>query len=135
MGKFSALIPDGENEHALWVARSLAHSKQVRLHVLSSKRWMPVRFSRHCRLYKFRSTGADYVQRLNALADITRRFHVDVILPVSEEGTLFAATEREALSRLASLPPIPEAASLRIAKNKWQLNQFLRCKSRVLTIF
>jgi predicted ATP-grasp superfamily ATP-dependent carboligase len=118
------LIPDGENEHALWVARSLAHSKQVRLHVLSSKRWMPVRFSRHCRLYKFSSTGADYARRLNALTDIARRIHVDVILPVSEEGMLLAATEREALSRLASLPPIPETQSLKLAKNKWQLNQF-----------
>jgi predicted ATP-grasp superfamily ATP-dependent carboligase len=124
MGKFSVLIPDGENEHALWVVRSLAHSKQVRLHILSSKRWMPVRFSRHGRLYKFSSTGADYARRLNALADITRRVHVDVILPVSEEGMLFAAIEREALSMLAALPPIPETESLKIAKNKWRLNQF-----------
>jgi len=124
MDKFSVLIPDGENEHALWVARSLAHSRQARLHVLSSKRWMPVRLSRHCRLYKFSSSGADYARRLNALADIAQRVHIDVILPVSEEGTLFAATEREALSRLASLPPIPEPETLQIAKNKWQLNQF-----------
>jgi D-aspartate ligase len=124
MDKISVLIPDGENEHALWVVRSLADSKQVRLHVLSSKRWMPVRFSRHCRLYEFSSTGADYARRLSALADITRRIHVDVILPVSEEGVLFAATERETLSKLASLPPIPEPESLKLAKSKWQLNQF-----------
>ncbi len=124
MDKFSVLIPDGENEHALWVARSLTDSGQVRLHILSSKRWMPVRFSHHCRLYKFDSSRANYAQRLDALAEITRHTHIDVILPVSEEGVLFAATKREALSKLAALPPIPEIETLKTAKNKWLLNQF-----------
>jgi predicted ATP-grasp superfamily ATP-dependent carboligase len=90
------LIPDGDSEHALWVARSLAHSKRVRLYILSNQCWTPVRFSRH----------------------------FDILLPVSEEGVLFAAAERETLSKLAALPPIPDLESLRIARHKWLLNQF-----------
>jgi predicted ATP-grasp superfamily ATP-dependent carboligase len=49
---------------------------------------------------------------------------MDVILPVGEEGVLFAAAERDALSELASLPPLPDIGSLEIARNKWLLNQF-----------
>jgi D-aspartate ligase len=123
---FSVLIADGENEHALWTARSLACSGRVRLYILSSKRWMPVRFSRHCRLYRFRPTGADYEARLQALTEIAERVPVDIILPVSEEGVLFAATERERLSKLAALPPIPDVESLQIARNKWLVNQLAR---------
>jgi D-aspartate ligase len=122
--KFYVLIPDGENEHALWTARSLAHSKRVKLYILSTKRWMPVRFSRHCRMYKFRPTGLDQKARLDALVEIVKHVHVDIILPVSEEGMVFAAAERETLSRLATLSCIPSLESLEIARNKWLLNQF-----------
>jgi predicted ATP-grasp superfamily ATP-dependent carboligase len=122
--KLSVLIPDGENEHVLWTARSLAHSNQVKLHILSNERWTPVRFSRHCRLYKFLPSGSDHKTRLNALAEIAKRVHADIILPVSEEGVLFATTQREGLSQLAALPPIPDIDSLQIARNKWLLNQF-----------
>jgi len=124
LNKISVLIPDGENEHVLWVVRSLADSQQVKTCILSDKRWMPVRFSRHCRWYEFEPTGTDYTARVGALAEMTRRFHIDVILPVSEEGVQFAATERGSLSKLAALSPIPTLESLRIARNKWLLNQF-----------
>jgi predicted ATP-grasp superfamily ATP-dependent carboligase len=124
LNKISVLIPDGENEHVLWVVRSLADSKRVNAYILSDKHRMPVRFSRHCRRYEFKLTGTDYTARVNALAEMAQRFHIDVILPVSEEGVQFAATEREALSKLAALSPIPTLESLQIARNKWLLNQF-----------
>jgi predicted ATP-grasp superfamily ATP-dependent carboligase len=126
MSKLAVLIPDGENEHVLWTARSLAHSGQVKLYILSNKRWAPVRFSRHARLYRFRPARENHQARLEALAEIVRRFRVDVILPVGEDGIRFAAAERESLARLAALPPLPDLESLEIARNKWRLNQFAR---------
>ena len=124
LNKLSVLIPDGEDEHVLWTSRSLVHSGAVKLYILSNKRWTPIRFSRHCRLYKFRPTGTDHNARLQALAEIIKHVHIDIILPVGEEGLLFAAAERKTLSQLAALPPIPDLRSLRIARNKWLLNQF-----------
>lgn len=126
MNRLCVLIPDGENEHVLWTARCLAHSDQVSLTILSDRRWTPVRFSRYCRRYRFRPTGADHQARLEAISELTREAKVDIILPVGEEGVLFAATEREALARLAALPPLPDPESLRIARNKWLLNHFAR---------
>jgi predicted ATP-grasp superfamily ATP-dependent carboligase len=118
------LIPDGESEHALWVVRSLAASKHVKIYILSNQRWTPVRFSRHCCRYEFRPTGTDHKARLEALADIAQQVHIDVILPVSVEGMLFAAMECEALSKLAALPPLPGVEALNTAGDKWLLNQF-----------
>jgi predicted ATP-grasp superfamily ATP-dependent carboligase len=58
------------------------------------------------------------------VTEVAQRFSIDVILPVGEDGVLFAATERGALSQLASLPPLPDLRSFEIARNKWLLNQF-----------
>lgn len=124
--KLSVLIPDGENEHVLWTARSLAHSKQVMLHIFSAERHVPARFSRHCRSYRFGPVGTDYEARFAALADMAKQTPIDVILPVSEEGVLFALAKRQALANLAALPPLPEPASFSTARNKWLLNQFAR---------
>jgi predicted ATP-grasp superfamily ATP-dependent carboligase len=123
MKKISVLIPDGENEHVLWVVRSLAESRQVNIHVLSTKPWMPVRFSRYCR-YDYCPGQDDDQARLEAIRAIARRSPVDVILPVSEDAVLFAATERDQLAKIAALPPLPDLEALRVARNKWLLNQF-----------
>ncbi|MBN1453549.1 MAG: ATP-grasp domain-containing protein [Anaerolineales bacterium] len=122
--RLSVLIPDGENEHALWTTRCLAQAPEVKVHILSTKRWMPVRFSRHCHLYEFKPTGRDSQERINAIADIIRWKNIDVILPVSESGAEFAASEHRNLAQLAAITPIPSLHSLQIAQNKWKLNQF-----------
>jgi predicted ATP-grasp superfamily ATP-dependent carboligase len=124
MSKLAVLIPDGENEHTLWTVRSLVDSRQAAVHILSSQRWTPVRFSRHCRRYQFRPGGTNHAARLGAIAEYVRRVPIDVILPVGEEGVLFASSEREHLAELAALPPLPGIDSLQTARNKWQLNQF-----------
>lgn len=126
MNRVTVLIPDGENEHALWVARSLAHSKRVKLYIMSNKVWTPVRFSRHRQSYRYRPTNGSHESIMANLTEFTNRTQVDILLPVSEEGTLFAAVEREALSNLADLPPLPQPDTLRVARNKWLLNQLAR---------
>lgn len=124
VNKFSVLIPDGENEHVLWATRSLAQSGAVKIHILSSKRWPPVRFSRHCRLYEFKPPNADPQARLAAVTDIIKRAQIDILLPVSEEGVLFAVSQHEALAQLVSLPPLPSLDAFNTARDKWLLNQF-----------
>jgi predicted ATP-grasp superfamily ATP-dependent carboligase len=124
------LIPDGENEHVLWATRSLAQSGVVDIHILSAKRWPPVRFSRHCRLYEFKPLGTDHRSRLAAVTDIIKRTHVDVLLPVSEEGVSFAISERETLTGLVALPPLPDLDAFNTARDKWLLNQFA-CRHRL----
>lgn len=124
MSKFSVLIPDGENEHVLWTIRSLAQSGEFKIHVLSSRRWSPVRFSRHCRLYEFKPVSADRQAWLAAVTDIIERARVDILLPISEEGVLFTLLEREALARLVALPPLPQLDAFNTARNKWLLNKF-----------
>ena len=120
----SVLIPDGESDLALFVARCLAQVPNLQTYVLSSEPWAPVRFSRHHRLYKFKSIGTDYEERLKSAVEIIKRFNIDVILPVSEEGAEFVAAKHQALSEMVAISPIPDLQSLKIARNKWLLNQF-----------
>jgi predicted ATP-grasp superfamily ATP-dependent carboligase len=126
------LIPDGENEHTLLTTRCLAQtrclpkSQRAKTYILSSTRWSPVRFSRHPHLYQFRATGTDYQARLHAIIDSIKRFNIDVILPVSEEGIEFVITHRQILSNLSAVPLLPSLESFKTARNKWLLNQLAR---------
>jgi predicted ATP-grasp superfamily ATP-dependent carboligase len=125
---FSVLIPDGESEFALFVAHCLAPFPNVELHVFSGERWSPIRFSRHCRTYTFRQTQPDDESRLDAIADIVEKNEIDVLLPTGTQWISFAIANREALSTLVAVVPLPTPESFEIANNKWLLAQFLKEK-------
>jgi len=122
---FSVLIPDGESEFALFVVHNLAAFSNVKIHVLSSKQWAPVRFSRHCHSYKVRPSGVNEQALLDIVADLVKKQKIDVILPTETKWISFAIANREALSSLAALVPLPEVRTFEIANNKWLLAQFL----------
>lgn len=120
----SVLIPDGEEILALHVARCLAQIKGVKLYILSGTPQTWCRFSRHRQLYKFEPIGADLEERVEIIAEMARRHHIDVLLPVSDEGIEFVATKYPALSRITAISPVPNIHTLRLARNKWTLHEF-----------
>jgi D-aspartate ligase len=122
---FSVLIPDGESEFALFAAHCLAHFPNVKLHILSGERWAPIRFSRHCQSYTFKEKGIDDETRLNAIADIVGKHKIDVLLPTETKWISFVVANREALSKLVAIVPLPDAKGLQLANDKWLLAQFL----------
>ena len=125
MGKISALIPDGEDLGTLRVVRSLAHSKKVNVHVLSVGQTLRgIHCSRHCKSYKLRSPRSNDDARLEQILQISRRVHIDVLLPVSEEGVIFVASNQRLLNEHFHIPPIPDHKTLKIASDKWSLNEF-----------
>jgi predicted ATP-grasp superfamily ATP-dependent carboligase len=123
---FSVLIPDGESILTLFVMHGFAHIPNVKLHVLSNERWAPARFSRYCSTYSFKQMGANNEERFNAVAEVARRTHADVLLPVETGGIVFAAAKRQELSQLLAVAPVPDLESFEIANNKWLLAQFLQ---------
>lgn len=127
VSKISVLIPDGEDFRALKVVQSLAHSKQVKVHVLSVGRALStVHRSRHCRHYKLKSPKSDDNARLEKIVEISRCVHIDVLLPLGEEGVRFVVSNQRFLSKLFHIPPIPDHKSFEIARDKWLLNEFAR---------
>jgi len=122
----SVLIPDGESEFALFVARCLAQVPNLQLHVQSSEPWVPLRFSRHRRTYSFQQWGDDSYQRLDAISRAITRTGADVILPVDEPATQFVSAHRQAIAELAAVPPIPDPDIFETVTNKWLLVDFLK---------
>ena len=125
-GGFSVLIIDGESEFALFAAHCLARYPEVEIHVLSNERWAPIRLSRYLRSYTYGAPTSDEGARLGLIADVVRRHKVDVLLPTGIDGIAFAVANRDALASLTALAPIPDAAALALASNKWLLARFQR---------
>lgn len=127
---FSVLIPDGEHPLSLLVARCLARAPEVKVYILSSKRWTLSRFSRHRCLYQFKPIGTDDEGRFEALVEIIKQRGIDIVLPITEGGAKFIATRYDSLSEMVAISPIPNPQALRTAINKWSLNQ-LACEQHL----
>jgi predicted ATP-grasp superfamily ATP-dependent carboligase len=122
----SVLIPDAHSPVALNAMRCLARSPNVKLHLLSGKRWNQCRFSRHRSSYEFRSPTTDDGERFKVTVDLVKRHDIDVILPVSIGATKFVATKEQALSELVALPSVPNLQAMEIARNKWLMTELAR---------
>jgi predicted ATP-grasp superfamily ATP-dependent carboligase len=122
----SVLIVDGESDFALFVARCLAQVPDLELHVLSSQAWVPLRFSRHRRTYRYRARGNSDEQRLDVIRQAVEQTGADIILPVDESAVHFVSAHRQSVVEMAALPPIPEPEAFETVVNKWSLAQFLR---------
>lgn len=109
----AVLIPDGESNHSLPVVQQLAAEAGISLHVLSSDPDAVVAYSRY--LDSFDVVDADLVRAVAAACD---EYAIDVIMPVSEDGIMWATRHRESLERSARLVRLPPPESMQIALDK-----------------
>ncbi len=123
---FSVLIIDGESDFALFVARCLAQVPNLDLHVLSNEPWVPLRFSRRRRTYRYRARENDDERQLNVMRRAVEQTGADVILPVDEPAVRFVSVHRQSVADMAALPPVPELEAFETVVDKWSLAQLLR---------
>jgi predicted ATP-grasp superfamily ATP-dependent carboligase len=123
---FSVLVADGESDFAVFVIHGFIDFPQVKLYVLSNQRWAPARFSRYCHKYTFKKFSTDASERFDAITEVVRQNHVDVILPVEMEWIASQAVQRHTLSELAAIAPVPDSKSFEVANNKWLLFKLMR---------
>jgi len=123
---FSVLIADGESEFAVFVIHGFIDFPQVKLYVLSNQRWAPARFSRYCHKYTFKKLSTDASERFDAITEVVRQNHVDVILPVEMEWIASQDAKRYALSELAAIAPVLDSKSFEVADNKWLLFKLMQ---------
>lgn len=128
MRKVSVLIPDGDDDRALIVVRSLAYSKQVEIHVLSPKN-RNVFFSRHCKAHELLSDNDTSKIRFDRVKEISEKNSIEVLLPIGEIGIRFVQKYRDHLNDMFRIPPVPGVNVLNTVSDKWLLNEFLRKKS------
>lgn len=122
---FSVLIPDGESGFALFVAHCLSIYPNVTVHVLSRKRWSPIRFSHFCRSYTYKQTNTGDDSWVSNIADVVRKKGIDVLLPTDTNGISLTIANKDSLSTFVSIVPLPETSIFEITNNKWLLARFL----------
>lgn len=123
---FSVLIPDGESHFALFAVHGFVDIPQVKLWVLSSQRWTPVRFSRYCHNFIYAQGAHDPGQRLDLATEIVSRYSIDVVLPIETGWVALQDAKRKQLSELVRIVPVPNAATFESANNKWHLFKVLQ---------
>jgi predicted ATP-grasp superfamily ATP-dependent carboligase len=123
---FSVLIPDGESDFAVFVLHGFIDFPQVKLHVLTNRRWAPARFSRYCHQYTFKKFGTDPGERFDAIAKVLRQNHTDVILAAEMGWIASQDAKRRALSELVAVAPVLDSKSFEVANNKWLLFKLMQ---------
>lgn len=124
--EFSVLIPDGESQHAITVLRCLKQMKNVTVFILSANRGSMVRFSRYCNRFISYTDGNRPETRLNAIYDAIEKLKPDVVLPVDVETISLLAANKENLSKLTSVVPLPSTDAFQIANHKGLLSQWAK---------
>jgi D-aspartate ligase len=126
MDSISVLIPDGGDElDTVKVLRCLGQSRILKVHILCTARSPLFRFSRHhAHLHCYSSQNDD--EWIDVIEKTVRRFKIDVVLPIALEGVRLVSQRREAISKVAAIPPIPEFETLELARSKWSLYQFAK---------
>lgn len=125
---FSVLIPDGESAFALFAAHCLSKYPEVKVHVLSSDPWSPIRFSRYCESYTYKNTSGDSGSLLDAIIDVVNKRKIDVLLPTDTKGIYFVIDNMGVLLDKVDIVPLPERKFFELVNNKWLMAQFLEEK-------
>lgn len=125
--KISVLIPDGEDDRALIVVRSLAYSKKVKILVVSSE-FKSVHLSVHSKFFKIKD-GSNKT-RLKKIDELSKKRQIDVLLPIGQKGIQFIHSNYSVLKVKFQIPPVPGKNEFDIVRNKWLLNEF--CKDNNL---
>jgi predicted ATP-grasp superfamily ATP-dependent carboligase len=121
--KWTILIPDGEDDRALIVVRSLSQSPDVKIYVMSA-RPTTVQHSRHAHLIKLESDVDDDEARIQKVIHSIQVFKVNILMPIGERGLIFALSHQAELRKYLEITPLPDQNALDIVRDKWLLNEF-----------
>jgi predicted ATP-grasp superfamily ATP-dependent carboligase len=116
----SVLMLDGESSFAHNVAHCLARRPNVALHVVSTSRSVPLRYSRLRSSFIVSEARSD-AERLQALPELVARTGADVLLAVDGASVRFVSEHYGCLKRLAAIAPVPETGTFDAVNDKGRL--------------
>ena len=126
---FSVLIPDGESSYTLPVISCLSQIPNIKIHILSSKRWTPSRFSRHIQRFHFHKVTTNHELWLETVQKIAGVENINSILPVDQPAIRVLTKHKISSTSLSITTPLPELKTFDITVDKWRLAQFLQSKN------
>ena len=122
MPKLSILIPDGESPFALHVLACLARIRSLKVHLISTKAFPLTRFSRMKHSFHVLKKGESV---LDGVAEVRKKSHIDLCMPVDTDGIYYFAQHRESASALVKLSLIESVQTFRTVWDKGSLADFL----------
>ncbi|WP_053975392.1 ATP-grasp domain-containing protein [Mangrovimonas xylaniphaga] len=128
MGKIetmlSILIPDGESSLLLYVVNGLSQVKGINIYVMSNKKYIPMRLSRHIKNFSFYPKTENELDWIENINQEIKEYKIDVLLPIYESGieTIIKFRGKLISEKLCLLPSIVDFTK---AKNKWMLARHL----------
>lgn len=122
------LIPDGDSTWALSVIQCLAQVKKYNIFVLSNKKRTATKFSRYTSYYQFyeRPDDSGWVNIINSEID---KNAISVVLPIAEHEILFTIKNKDEISSLANIIPLPSLKDYEVAIDKNKLSEFSKSHS------
>lgn len=124
----NVLIPDGHRAHVLDVIRCLSMNKKIKIHVLSSRKWVKSRFSRYISSFTLISPNLTEQETIEVLRQNILTKEIDVLLPVFVNKIRFLSKHRGLFQDLTNLI-LPSVESFDIANDKLELARFLEKKN------
>ena len=122
MPNLSILIPDGESPFALHVLACLARNRSLNVHLISTKAFPLTRFSRMKHSFYVLKQGESL---LDGVAEVRKKKHIDLCMPVDTDGIYYFAQHRESSSALVKLSMIESVQTFRTVWDKGSLADFL----------
>jgi predicted ATP-grasp superfamily ATP-dependent carboligase len=119
------LLLDEDGHHSQKVAVCLGQIPGLKLHVVSNRRWVPIRFSRYVNSYQVNRPGASEEEQVETILQTIRRTGSEVLLPVVDSRSSFVVAHQAELSRHIALTPVPPASSLNLGRDKNLFCEFL----------
>ncbi|MHC4204970.1 MAG: hypothetical protein ACYSTT_09990, partial [Planctomycetota bacterium] len=101
----SVLIPDCESYTALKVLRCLGQVSEVTIHILTKGRLPLTRFSCYCGPCHYHKDLGEQGY-LEAIKSLAKDFRIDLVLPATPKGMEFISRNREAISKITSIPHV-----------------------------
>jgi glutathione synthase/RimK-type ligase-like ATP-grasp enzyme len=117
------LIPDGESTFTLLVIHCFSFYKNLKIHVLSSKKRNPVKASKYVKYYKLYSEKSDD-NWFSIVNNEVEKLNIDIIVPIAETENRFWIVNKSKLNK-AKIIALPKLEAFDIAINKKKLNTFL----------
>jgi predicted ATP-grasp superfamily ATP-dependent carboligase len=122
----SVLLLDEDGHFSQKVAVCLGHIKGVKLHVVSNRRWVPIRFSRYVSSFHSHKPDATDAEQLETVLKTIKKTAADVLFPIVESRSRFVARHKTELARHVALTPIPPVSRLALGLDKRLLFDFLQ---------
>lgn len=123
--KIRVLIPDGESLITLWVINCLSVDKDIEIHLVSAKKWVESRFSKHVSSFAYCPPGISQDQRFDFLKRRIEDLDIHVLLPIIVPSIRYVSKYKKDFQALGLEIQVPGIKQLDLANCKGSLAKFL----------